>query len=75
MNKMFLRPEETGRYKEQGGTKNMSLSDSSKILLWRSVQTNGWPFLDADLDNSRSGDGKVMLKIHPTLQSFLDFDR
>ena len=35
----------------------------------------GWPFLDVDLDNDQSGDGKVMLKIRPTLQSFLDVDR
>ena len=26
------------------------------MLLWRAVQTNGWPFLDADLDNGRSSD-------------------
>ena len=53
----------------------MSLSDYSKMLLWRAVQTNGWPFLDEDLDNNQGSDGKVMLKIHPTLQSFLDVDR
>ena len=52
----------------------MSLLDSSKMLLWRAVQTNGWLFLDADLDSGQSGDGKVMLKIRPTLQSFLDVD-
>ena len=47
---------------------------SDLLVLW-AVQTNGWLFLDADLDSGRSGDGKVMLKIRPTLQSFLDVNR
>ena len=46
-----------------------------RVLLWWTVYTDGWYFLDADLDNGRSCDGKVMLKICPTLQSFLDVDR
>ena len=53
----------------------MSLPESAKMLLWRAVQMNGWPFMDTDLDNGQSGDGKVMLKIRPTLQIFLDVDR
>ena len=46
-----------------------------RMPLWWTVQTDGWSFLDADLDNGRGSDGKVMLKIRPTLQSFLDVDR
>ena len=55
--------------------KKIGLFGPSKTLLWWTVQTDGWSFLDADLDNGRSCDGKVMLKIHPTLQIFLDVDR
>ena len=52
----------------------MSLLESSKMLLWRVVQTNGWPFLDANLNNGQGCDSKLMLEICPTLQSFLDVD-
>ena len=44
------------------------------MLLWGAVQTNGWHFLDANLNNGRRCDSKLMLKICPTLQSFLDVD-
>ena len=45
-----------------------------EVLLWWTVQTDGWSFLDADLDNGRSCDGNMMLKICLALQSFLDVD-
>ena len=45
------------------------------MLLWWTMQMDGWSLLDTDLDNGWSCDGKVMLKICPTLQSFLDVDR
>ena len=52
----------------------MMFVECSNMLLWWTMQMDGWYFLDTDLNNGQSCDGKVMLEIHPALQIFLDVD-
>ena len=68
MNKTFLHPEETGRYK------NELLSINSDLLVLWAVQMDSRSSVDTEFDDRWSCDGQMMLKFSPTLQFLLDID-